>query len=726
MAQQNASGVIISGGSISGITPLPITAGGTGGSSAADARTNLGLGTIATQNANNVSVTGGAITGITDLAVADGGTGASTAAGARTSLGLVIGTDVQAYDAELAAVAGLTSAANKVPRFTGSGTADLLDFKDEDNMASDSATAVPSQQSVKAYVDAAAAAATVADGDKGDITVSSSGAAWAIDAGVVTFAKMQAVSADVLLGNDSAGTTVQEIACTAAGRAILDDADASAQRTTLGLAIGTNVQAYDADLTTLATAFTTASASGPASLKFHEDTDNGTNAVTLIGPASTADVTQTLQAVTGTILCTGGTDVAVADGGTGSSTAADARTALGVVIGTDVQAYDADLAALAALTGTNTIYYRSAANTWTAVTLDSPFSFAAGTLDIADGTITAAHMATSFWVHHKNVLVNPRFVFWQMDTTPAAVTTAAYTADQWVAYAGAGGSPSVTVTRNTAVLTAGNDDRNLTALFEPKYYLKWNQTALASSTAPKLHQPIEGVRTLANSGVVLTFWARRGATAITLDPKLRQNFGTTGSPSSEVTTDGSTDCVLTTTWAKYTVLFTNPSIEDKTLGTDGNDYVSLEFHYPINTTGAFDLADVQLESGLTPGSTLQWRSDEEELARCQRYYEKSFNIDTDPSGTSVGRVYLNTGTNTNGNKTVPVRFATMKRATPTVTLYDLAGNSGKITTINTTPTATDNVTPTVGANVGMTGFDVTHGGTAISGFVCGFTANAQL
>jgi hypothetical protein len=47
----------------------------------ATARTNLGLGSIATQDANSVSITGGSITGITDLAVADGGTGASTLTG---------------------------------------------------------------------------------------------------------------------------------------------------------------------------------------------------------------------------------------------------------------------------------------------------------------------------------------------------------------------------------------------------------------------------------------------------------------------------------------------------------------------------------------------------------------------------------------------------------------------------------------------------------------------
>jgi len=151
------------------------------------------------------------------------------------------------------------------------------------------------------YWDLLVAGGSIADGDKGDITVSSSGATWTIDNEAVTFAKMQHIASqhligrhagstgnpqevgvgngiefsgsalrrsqllgdveaaagsntttiatgavtlakmanlatDTLIGRQTAGTGVPEaITCTAAGRNLLDDADAAAQRTTLGL-----------------------------------------------------------------------------------------------------------------------------------------------------------------------------------------------------------------------------------------------------------------------------------------------------------------------------------------------------------------------------------------------------------------------------------------------------------------------------------------------------------
>jgi len=65
--------------------------------------------------------------------------------------------------------------------------------------------------------------------------------------------KLTATATDILFGRSTGGAGAgEEVACTAAGRTIIAAADASAQRTALGLVIGTDVQAYDADLGVIA------------------------------------------------------------------------------------------------------------------------------------------------------------------------------------------------------------------------------------------------------------------------------------------------------------------------------------------------------------------------------------------------------------------------------------------------------------------------------------------
>ena len=115
-----------------------------------------------------------------------------------------------------------------------------------------------------------------------------------------------------------------------------------------------------------------------------------------------------------------------------------------------------------------------------------------------------------------------------------------------------------------------------------------------------------------------------------------------------------------------------------------NDYATSSIvNSAATTSNVFGLTGVQLEIG-SSATSFDYRLIEDELALCQRYYEKSYNLGTDP-GTDITNATGNDERSIEslsydtGNAIAGTTFKVRKRTSPTVTLYNNTGTSGAVT-----------------------------------------------
>lgn len=248
----------------------------------------------------------------------------------------------------------------------------------------------------------------VSDGDKGDVTVSGSGATWTIDAGAVTLAKMADLATSTILGRDTAGTGAPEALTATQVRSILNVANGAtanaADAVLLARANHTGTQAAST-ITGLAAVATSGSASdltaGTLPAAQFDDTAHGTRAGGALHAAATgavagfmsaADKTK-LDAITGTN--TGDQTITLTSDVTGTGTGSFATTIAANAVGNtkladmgantikaNATAATADPADLAV--GTNTVVGRVAGNIVAAQLVDA---------QVAAATLTNAKLA---------------------------------------------------------------------------------------------------------------------------------------------------------------------------------------------------------------------------------------------------------------------------------------------------------------------------------------------
>jgi len=187
-------------------------------------------------------------------------------------------------------------------------------------------------------------------------------------------------------------------------------------------------------------------------------------------------------------------------------------------------------------------------------------------------------------VTFKNAIYNADFRLWSRGTSITVPGSGGHICDGW------------RVTKDGTVTTTASRETFSPSPNGSKYYMRVRRgISDAAQTFGRIEQRIEGVETFAGREVTLSVWACVGSGTLSVSTRFDQIFGTGGSPSTTVGTSTGT-LNLTTTWQKFEVTVTLPDITGKTLGTNGNDYLTWRIDLP---TTAFDIRVSQLQ--IEPG-----------------------------------------------------------------------------------------------------------------------------
>ena len=302
-----------------------------------------------------------------------------------------------------------------------------------------------------------------------------------------------------------------------------------------------------------------------------------------------------------------------------------------------------------------------------------------GTVTIANSVQLSADSVVSSSSHtFRNKIINGNFDIWQRGPS---LSIQGFCADRWfVVPFNSTQATSQQLFTNGQTEVPGN----------PKFYHRMVVTSVAGSgNYVVVQQRIEGVETLAGKTATLSFWAKADANK-NIATEFFQYFGTGGSPSSNINTIGVTTHNLTTSWQKFTTTISIPSISGKTIGTDGNDFVSIIFWLEAgsdlnsstnslgNQSGTFDIAQVQLEEGAV-ATPFEHRPIGVELGLCQRYYAtsipKGYTITNFPTGADGAHMIASGSNDLFGYVPFPLEM----RAAPTTYIYSSTNRaSGKV------------------------------------------------